>query len=96
MAANTKAKNQYLPGLEQLGDKEFGGSQLKGNPREKRPISIRKPMHLTMRSRFANGERSFLERDRSLKIDAIIHRAAKNHGVKIYRIPTTKPQCNLD
>jgi REP element-mobilizing transposase RayT len=80
-----KPKAQFLPGLEKVGVKVFGGTQLKGNPREQRPISIKKPMHLTMRSRLATGDRSFLIHERSIKIETIIHKAAKVHGVQILR-----------
>src|SRR5688572_10157006 len=31
--------------FEKLKIRDFGGSLLKGNPREQRPISVRRPMH---------------------------------------------------
>jgi REP element-mobilizing transposase RayT len=82
-------KQHYLPGFDRLGlgEKEFGGSRdlKKANAREARPISIKRPMHLVMRSRFATGERSFLRAKRARKITELVHRLGKEKGVKVYR-----------
>jgi REP element-mobilizing transposase RayT len=82
-------KQQYLPGFDQLGlgEKEFGGSKLlkKSHAREARPISIKRPMHLVMRSTLATGERSFLRAKRARKIEELVHRLGKEKGVKVYR-----------
>lgn len=78
-------KQSYLPGFEKLGAKEFGGTALKGNPREARPISTRKPIHLVMRSSLARGERSFLKEKRARRIESLVRRLAKSKGVKVYR-----------
>jgi REP element-mobilizing transposase RayT len=78
-------KQEYLPGFSQLGVKEFGGTALRGNAREARPISIKKPMHLVMRSTLATGERSFLRAKRARKIENLVHKLGKEMGVKVYR-----------
>lgn len=78
-------KQEFLPGFEQLGVKEFGGSKLRGNAREQRPIAIKRPMHLVMRSTLATGERSFLRAKRARKIAELVHRLGKEKGVKVYR-----------
>jgi REP element-mobilizing transposase RayT len=79
-------KQHYLPGFKQLGVKEFGGSKLlKWNAREARPISIKRPMHLVMRSTLATGERSFLRAKRARKIETLVHNLGKECGVKVYR-----------
>ena len=72
-----------LPGFERMGLKKFGGTLLRGNAREQRPISIKRPMHLVMRSSLAKGERSFLKKE--AKIRGIIYATAYNKGVRIYR-----------
>lgn len=60
---------------------EFGGSQLKSNPKFKRPLSTRLPIHLTLRAR-----RSVLRLPRTYKfVSREIERIAKKHGLRIYR-----------
>ena len=79
------AKQLLFPEFEKLKIKDFGGSLIKGNPREQRPISVKRPLHLVMRSSLAKGERSFLNPRRSRIIRELVHRSAKDHGVKVYR-----------
>lgn len=74
-----------FPQFEKLKVKDFGGSLVKGNPREARPISTKRPLHLVMRSSLARGERSFLRGKRARIIFDIVQKAARSHGVKIYR-----------
>src|SRR5258708_236562 len=63
--------------------KYFGGAYLKNsNPKEKRPISTTKSMHVVLRSSMAKGPLSFLKADRQLR--GIIEKQAKRHGVKVY------------
>jgi REP element-mobilizing transposase RayT len=80
-------KQQYLPGFDRLGVKEFGGSQglKKANAREPRPISIKRPMHLVIRSTLSTGEFSFLRAKRARRIEALVRRLGKEKGVKVYR-----------
>lgn len=78
-------KQLTLAGFEGLGVKKFGGSLLKGNPREARPISVKRPMHLVMRSTLATGRRSFLLSDRAREIKDLVHRAGRVQGVRVYR-----------
>lgn len=79
------SKQLLFPEFERLKIKDFGGSLIKGNPREQRPISMKRPLHLVMRSSLAKGERSFLNPRRSRIIRELVHRSAKEHGVKVYR-----------
>lgn len=65
--------------------KDFGGSLLKGNAKEKRPISTKRAMHLVLRSSLAKGERSFLQSGRKKQIRTLIESAAKTHGIRLYR-----------
>ena len=79
------AKQLLFPEFEKLKQKDFGGSLISGNPREPRPISTKRPMHLVMRSSHARGQNSFLSPKRSKLIRELIYRSGKHQGVKIYR-----------
>lgn len=60
---------------------EFGGAQLKSNPKGRRPLSTKLPIHLTLRAR-----RSVLRLPKTYKfVSQEIERVAKKHGIKIYR-----------
>lgn len=65
--------------------KIHGGATCSGNPRERRPLSTKLPIHLVMRSSRAVGVRSFLAKKLSPELDAIVKKHAKLNGVKIYR-----------
>jgi hypothetical protein len=78
-----RQKQLLFPALEGLSTKSFGGSLIKGNAREARPISVKRPMHLVMRSSRAKGEHSLLAR--SLRIERAIRRVGARKGVKVYR-----------
>ncbi len=56
----------------------------KGNSRTARPIAIKKPMHLVLKSSHARGSKSFLHPDRALKIQLIIRKQERRFGVKVY------------
>ena len=62
----------------------FGGSLLKGNPRERRPLSTQNPIHLVLKSRLAIGERSMLRRTHSRAIEDLVRRQARQHGLRLY------------
>jgi REP element-mobilizing transposase RayT len=78
-----RSSQPYLEGFEGLKTKSFGGSTLKGNPREARPVSTKRPMHLVVRSSLAKGELSLLRR--SVAVEKIVRRTALRKGVKIHR-----------
>ncbi len=62
----------------------FGGAYLKkSHAKTARPISVRRPMHLVVRSTRATGSQSFLLRDRDLR--KVLSKQGKSFGVKIYR-----------
>lgn len=64
----------------------FGGCQFKKyNPKKPRPISIKKPMHLVLRSEIARGPYSFLNPFKAKKIREIVNTQGTLFGVKIYR-----------
>jgi REP element-mobilizing transposase RayT len=90
-------KAPYLPGFEALGVKEFGGSERlkKAHAREARPIAIKRPMHLVMRSTLATGERSFLRAKRARKIETLVYKLGKECGVKVYRFANSGNHLHL-
>ena len=70
--------------LEGKNAKYFGGAYLKNsNPKEKRPISTKRSMHLVMRSSKARANLSFLKHNR--RVHSIVATQAKAFGVKVYR-----------
>src|SRR5688500_2256072 len=76
---------ENLPEFDKLKIKDFGGIMIKGNAREQRPLSMRRPLHLVMRSSLAKGEKSFRHPERSKAVSELVYRAGKAQGVKIYR-----------
>ena len=65
--------------------KYFGGSLLRNShAKEKRPITIKTPMHLVLRSDIAKGSRSLLNFER--RVQKIIYNQGRKFGVKIYRL----------
>jgi REP element-mobilizing transposase RayT len=79
------AKQLYFPLFDKLRIKDFGGSLIKGNAREARPLSLKRPLHLVLRSTLATGALSFLNPERRKQIQDLIERSARFHGVKLYR-----------
>lgn len=64
----------------------FGGSLLKkSNPKEKRPISTKHPMHIVVRSSQVRGGRTFLKKSNRDAIDHILNSQAKRWGIRLYR-----------
>jgi REP element-mobilizing transposase RayT len=79
----TQSEFECVP--QKNGKKYFGGSLLKGNAREKRPMNKGSALHLVLRSNIAKGELSLLHPSRATKIQALVYRFANKFGVKIYR-----------
>ena len=65
--------------------KEHGGTFSLGKRRKQRPLSLKKPLHLVLRSDFASGSRSLL-RHRPL-IEKIIAKAKKRFAIRVYEMP---------
>ena len=70
-------KDKYL---DRPGD-EFGGSLLKGNPKGRRPLDAKFPIHLTLRAR-----QSGMRRPQTFgAVNAQVYASARKYGVRIYR-----------
>jgi REP element-mobilizing transposase RayT len=78
-------KQLFFPGFEKVVAKDFGGSFITGHAREQRPISLKRPMHLVLRSSLAVGDLSFLRPKRRHLIRTLVEKIAREKGVKVYR-----------
>ena len=65
--------------------KFFGGALLKGRRKSIRPLTSKDSIHLVLRSPWAMGSESFLNRRHYRRINKIINRFAKKFGVRIYQ-----------
>jgi hypothetical protein len=65
--------------------KYFGGAYLKNShAKVKRPITVKAPMHLVMRSELAKGPCSLLKVER--RVQKIIYDQGRKFAVKVYRL----------
>jgi hypothetical protein len=76
-----KSQQEFrIKGFERAKD-EFGGALLKGNPKKKRPLDSKLPIHLTLRAK-----KSVLRLPKVFgKVEKIIREVAKKQGVKDYK-----------
>lgn len=88
-------KQLLFPTFTKLQKRDFGGSLIKGNPREARPLSVKRPMHLVLRSTLARGELSFLRGKRARKIRELVTRTGSNHDVRVYRYANSANHLHL-
>lgn len=64
--------------------RHFGGLLLKGNAKVARPLSTKEPVHLVLKSAYAVGIMSMLQKYNVNKIDKIIRSHAKLCRIRIY------------
>ena len=64
--------------------KIFGGSRLKSNPKTGRTLSTKQPIHLILKSSFATGTYSFLQKHHQAKIQSLVHTHASKWKIKIF------------
>ena len=62
--------------------KQFGGSLLLGKRRRRRPLDLKKPHHLVLKSEWAQGKRNLLRH--RLLIESVLLKAARRFSVRIY------------
>lgn len=86
MSSGSKRKTSKSKQLSFFGDRPqsryLAEPCSKGIPR--RPISTKAPIHLVLKSKFAFGPRSMLQRYNVNKIEEIVHKQAKKCGLRIY------------
>ena len=88
-------RQDFLPGFQALRQKAFGGSLLKGNPRGARPLSFKRPLHLVLRSTHAHGPNSMLCARHEKKVKDLVHRLARQKGVRVYRFANSGNHLHL-
>src|SRR4051794_40926934 len=81
MAARSKQTQFNI--LDAKNDK-FGGQLLKGNPKGKRPLSTKLPIHLVLRSDYAKGRLHFRHPLNFRDVNLVVYAIAKKYGIKIY------------
>ena len=68
-------------------ERAFGGTLLRNKAnRGARPIAVKRPMHVVLRSTQAVGKQSFLSPKKVKRVEAIIRKFALKNGVKIFQI----------
>ncbi len=77
---NRKQQEFTGKGFEKTRD-DFGGALLKGNPKGRRPLDSKLPIHLTLRA-----TKSVLRLPKTfVVVEQLIVRVARKHGVRIYK-----------
>lgn len=72
--------------IKDLHLKEFGGAHLKkSNPHFRRPLAVKRPIHLVMRSTMATKDLSFLHPLRAKRIELVVRKQAQRFGVRVYQ-----------
>lgn len=64
--------------------RHFGGSLLKGNPKQARPLSSKEAIHLVLKSHNVFGPQSMLQQKHVKAIRAIVDRVAERCAVRVY------------
>lgn len=78
-----------------LKSSAFGGTLLKGNPREKRPLSSKHSMHLVLRSSMAKGALRFNHPGRLKQLKKLLFEQAEKHGITIYELSINSNHIHL-
>jgi hypothetical protein len=79
-----KRAQESLPGLNLKDRKTFGGSALKGHPKEQRPIPLDRPLQVVMRSKYAIKSMSFRRKALAEKVWDIIQKQSERFNVRVY------------
>jgi len=64
--------------------KVFGGSLSKGNPKGRRPLASKAPLHLVLKANRGFGARSMLHPDHVKKVNACVRKQADATGIRLY------------
>ena len=63
---------------------EHGGSLSVGKRKTRRPIALRRPMHVVLRATRAKGKWSLLSKEHARFIDHLLAKVTRAHGVVVY------------
>ena len=75
--------------------KEHGGELGKGVRKEARPLSVKRPMHITVRSSWAKGDLSFLRRRNALFIKGLMRSLTARRAVTVYEMANSGNHLHL-
>lgn len=64
---------------------EHGGQIRRGKRKTARPIDLKRPLHLVLRSSMARGRRSMLAPAYERRVRAVVDAASKKYGVRVHR-----------
>jgi REP element-mobilizing transposase RayT len=80
------SKSKQLLLIPQRSNKRFfGGSLLVGRRKTPRPLNCKEAIHFVLRSQFAVGRNSFRTTKNQNSIQLILKKAARKHGIRVYR-----------
>jgi len=79
-------QTSFLPKIDRLSFREFGGDLRKGKRKIARPFSQKLPLHVVFRSSHAKGDCSLLKLAHRKFIEAAIDRYARLYHIRIYRL----------
>lgn len=73
---------------------QFGGRLLKGHPRHERPLSYKKPLHITLRTK-AKSSLHLLQPRAAREVQKLVALQAQRQKIKIYRYKNMGTQLHL-
>ena len=81
---STRKAQQLLLSDEFKTSSEHGGEYSRGRRKSRRPVTTKDAMHLTLRSSYAVGKRSFHQKEIAVFIKSLLQASAKRYGIRIY------------
>ena len=76
-----KAQQEFQGGAFKKQSDSFGGAKQKGNPKGRRPLDSKLPIHLTLRA-----DKSVLRLPKNFGVvEDNVYRIARKHGLRVYR-----------
>ncbi len=84
-----------LKEFKSLNRTEHGGSVLTGRRKERRPLDVKKPVHLVFRSERARESWSFATSTNRRRVNHLLTLCARRHDVRIYRFANSGNHLHL-
>ncbi len=75
---------KQIPLFVEVVKKEHGGSVDKAKRKGRRPLDVRKALHVTLKSSKAKGELSLLGSSRKDQIESLVRQKAGTYGIHLY------------